>query len=32
MVYMVQHAGYPGKDGPRVLPTFQKAGETAFAK
>ena len=31
-VYMVQHAGYPGKDGPRILPAFQKAAETAFAK
>jgi len=29
-VYMVQHAGYPGKDGPRIQPTFQKAAETAF--
>ena len=32
MVYMVQHAGYPGKDGPRIQPAFQKAAETAFAK
>jgi CubicO group peptidase (beta-lactamase class C family) len=31
-VYMVQHAGYPGKDGPRVQPAFQRAAETAFAK
>jgi len=29
-VYMVQHAGYPGKDGPRIQPAFQKAAETAF--
>ncbi len=32
MVYMVQHAGYPGKDGGRIWPALQKAAETAFAK
>lgn len=31
-VYMVQHAGYPGKDGLKIRPAFQKAAETAFAK
>ena len=31
-VYMVQHAGYPGKDGPRIQPAFQNAAERAFAK
>jgi CubicO group peptidase (beta-lactamase class C family) len=31
-VYMVQHAGYPGKDGPRIQPAFQKAAEKTFAK
>jgi CubicO group peptidase (beta-lactamase class C family) len=29
-VYMVQHAGYPGKDGPRIQPAFQKAAETTL--
>ncbi len=32
MVFMVQHAGYPGKDGPKILPTFQKAAGEAFGK
>ena len=31
-VYMVQHAGYPGKDGPRIQPAFQQAAEKAFGK
>ena len=30
LVYMVQHAGYPGKDGPRIWPAFQGAAEKAF--
>ncbi len=29
-VYMVQHAGYPGKDDGRIQPAFQKAAETAL--
>jgi CubicO group peptidase (beta-lactamase class C family) len=31
-VYMVQHAGYPGKDGGRVRATFVKAAQEAFVK
>jgi CubicO group peptidase (beta-lactamase class C family) len=31
-VYMVQHAGYPGTDGGKILPTFTKAATDAFAK
>jgi CubicO group peptidase (beta-lactamase class C family) len=31
-VYMVQHAGYPGKDGPRIQPAFQKAAEALLRK
>lgn len=31
-VYMVQHAGYPGKDGGKILPTFKKAALDAFGK
>jgi CubicO group peptidase (beta-lactamase class C family) len=31
-VFMVQHAGYPGKDGGRILSTFTKAAEDAFAR
>ena len=32
MVFMVQHAGYPGADGKKILPTFRKAATDAFAK
>jgi len=32
MVYMVQHAGYPGSDGGKILPAFRKAAADAFAK
>jgi CubicO group peptidase (beta-lactamase class C family) len=31
-VYMVQHAGYPGTEGGKILPTFTKAATDAFAK
>ncbi len=31
-VYMVQHAGYPGKDGGKILPTFKKAAMDSFGK
>ena len=31
-VYMVQHAGYPGKDGGQIWPALQNAAYTAFAK
>lgn len=31
-VYMVQHAGYPGKDGPRIQPAFQQAAQKAFGQ
>lgn len=31
MVYMVQHAGYPGTDGGKILPAFRKAAADAFA-
>jgi CubicO group peptidase (beta-lactamase class C family) len=31
-VFMVQHAGYPGTDGGKILPTFTKAATDAFAK
>ena len=31
-VFMVQHAGYPGKDGGKILPAFKKAAEELFAK
>lgn len=30
LVWMVQHAGYPGPDGARVLPTFTKTATEAF--
>ncbi len=30
-IFLVQHAGYPGSDGDKVYPTFQKAAE-AYAK
>ena len=32
MIYMVQHAGYPGSDGGKILPAFRKAAADAFAK
>ena len=32
IVCMVQHAGYPGKDGGKILPTFKKAAMDAFGK
>jgi len=32
MVYMVQHAGYPGNDGGKILPDFRKAAMDAFGK
>jgi CubicO group peptidase (beta-lactamase class C family) len=32
MVYMVQHAGYPGSDGGKILPAFRKAAADTFAK
>ena len=31
-VFMVQHAGYPGTDGGKILPAFQKAAEALAAK
>jgi CubicO group peptidase (beta-lactamase class C family) len=31
-VFMVQHAGYAGLDGNKILPTFTKAANDAFAK
>lgn len=31
-VFMVQHAGFPGPDGNRVLPTFTKTATEAFGK
>jgi CubicO group peptidase (beta-lactamase class C family) len=31
-VYMVQHAGYPGKEGGKVRDTFEKAAVKAFGK
>lgn len=31
-VFMVQHAGYPGPDGGKIQPAFQKAAEEAFGK
>jgi CubicO group peptidase (beta-lactamase class C family) len=31
-VYMVQHAGYPGKDGGKIQPAFMKAAMELFAK
>ena len=31
-VFMVQHAGYPGPDGGKILPTFHEAARKAFAK
>ncbi len=31
-VFMVQHAGFPGPDGGKILPTFNKAAVEAFAK
>ncbi|MGD0896967.1 MAG: serine hydrolase domain-containing protein [Thermoguttaceae bacterium] len=30
-VYLIQHAGFPGKDGPKILPAFKKAAADAFA-
>jgi CubicO group peptidase (beta-lactamase class C family) len=31
-VYMVQHQGYGGPDGGKILPTFRKAANEAFGK
>ncbi len=31
-VFMVQHAGYPGKDGGKIQPAFMKAAKEMFAK
>lgn len=31
-VFMVQHAGFPGPDGPRVYPTFAEAALERFGK
>jgi len=31
-VFMVQHAGYPGKDGGKIHPTFMKAATDGFTK
>jgi CubicO group peptidase (beta-lactamase class C family) len=31
-VFMVQHAGYPGTDGPKIFPTFVQAAREAFGK
>ena len=31
-IYMVQHAGYPGNDGGKILPAFRKAAADAFGK
>lgn len=32
LVYLVQHAGYAGTDGGKILPTFQKTAAEAFAR
>jgi hypothetical protein len=29
---MVQHAGYPGTDGGKILPAFTEAAAAAFGK
>ena len=31
-VFMVQHAGYPGSDGGKILPAFTGTAATAFGK
>ena len=31
-VFMVQHAGYPGPDGGKILPTFKQAAAELFGK
>lgn len=31
-VFLVQHAGYPGPDGPKIHPAFVKAAVAAFGK
>ncbi len=31
-IYMVQHAGYAGPDGGKILPAFTQAAEAAFGK
>lgn len=31
-VFMVQHAGYPGTDGSKILPAFQQSATEAFGK
>jgi CubicO group peptidase (beta-lactamase class C family) len=32
LIFMVQHAGWPGPDGNQALPTFHKAARELFAK
>ena len=32
MIFMVQHAGYPGTDGDKIQPAFRKAAVEAFGK
>jgi CubicO group peptidase (beta-lactamase class C family) len=32
LVFLVQHAGYPGKDGGKIRPTFMKAAVAKFGK
>jgi CubicO group peptidase (beta-lactamase class C family) len=32
LVLMMQHAGFPGADGPKILPTFAKAAIERFGK
>lgn len=31
-IYLVQHAGYPGTEGGKILPTFHKSAQEAFGK
>lgn len=31
-IFMVQHNGFPGEDGKKIMPTFRKAAEEAFGK
>jgi CubicO group peptidase (beta-lactamase class C family) len=32
LVFLVQHGGYPGKDGDKIYPTFEKAALEKFGK
>ncbi len=32
LVFLVQHAGYPGSDGKNILPAFEKAAQEKFGK